>query len=428
MAYNLIVLKMTNQGDIISFYCHTPFLTICKNANSKWECYVISVKLYAIQRSLRFGALTSVGALFLFKKVRLLKGASKMKVLSLFDGISCGLLALSNCGVKVDMYLASEIEPNAIKVAQKNHPNIVEIGDISKISYKNGILYTPDRKYNIGQIDLVCGGSPCTNFSSIGYANGMSSGNIEISSLEQYLELKSQNAVFDGQSYLFWEYCRLLKEIKPAYFLLENVVMAKKWEEIITNSLGVLPIKINSSLVSAQNRPRLYWTNIKEVRQPKDKNIILDDILCENADTKDVSYCLTVQRCLPKLIAKYGYIPERFNAYNASEIKNKACTLSRGSMITSSCATLLFAKVEKGVHVVKDGVLNGRYKTFLVDGKYNIRKLNITEIERLQNLPDGYTDLPEISVQKRTEMIGNAWTVDIISHIFSYMGANENGN
>lgn len=360
--------------------------------------------------------------------VTLPKGASKMKVLSLFDGISCGLLALNKCGIKVDMYFASEIEPNAIKVAQSNNPIIVEIGDVSKISYKDGVLYTPDKSYNVGHIDLICGGSPCTNFSSIGYANGMSSGDTEILSLEQYLALKEQNVVFDGQSYLFWEYCRLLNEVKPDYFLLENVVMAKKWEEIITNSLGVVPIKINSSLLSAQNRPRLYWTNIKGVQQPEDKNIVLDDILCNNADTKDVSYCLTVQRCFPKLIAKYGYIPERFNAYNASELKNKACTLSRGSMITSSCATLLFVKVKNGVHTVNNGVLNGQYKTLLKDGQYNIRKLNLTEIERLQNLPDGYTDLPNISEQKRTEMIGNGWTVDVISHIFSYMGAKENGN
>jgi len=351
-----------------------------------------------------------------------------MKVLSLFDGIGCGLLALNKCGINVDTYFASEIEPNAIKVAQKNNPFIIEIGDISKISYKDGILYTPDQNYNIGKIDLICGGSPCTNFSSIGYANGMSSGETEIVSLEQYLKLKAQKVVFDGQSYLFWEYCRLLNEVKPDYFLLENVIMAKKWENVITNSVAVKPIKINSSLLSAQNRPRLYWTNIKGIKQPKDKNIVLDDILCSDANTKDVSYCLTVQRCFPKLIVKYGYIPERFNAYNASELKNKACTLSRGSMITSSCATLLFVKVENGVHTVKDGILDGKYKTLLKDGNYNIRKLNLTEIERLQNLPDDYTNLPNISEQKRTEMIGNAWTVDVISHIFSYMGAKNNGN
>jgi site-specific DNA-cytosine methylase len=125
---------------------------------------------------------------------------------------------------------------------------------------------------------------------------------------------------------------------------------------------------------------------------------------------------------------KYGYIPERFNAYNASEIKNKACALSRGSMITSSCATLLFTLTKDGVHTVKNGFLNEKYPIALKDGEYNIRKLNITEIERLQNLHDGYTNISGISDQKRTEMIGNAWTVNIIRHIFSYMEELHNGN
>ena len=343
-----------------------------------------------------------------------------MRVLSLFDGISCGMVALERAGIKVDKYEAYEIEENAIKVAVNNNPSVIEIGDVSKVSYKNGILYTCDNSYRVEHIDLLCGGSPCTNFSSIGYANGMITGDTEITSLRQYLDLKKKGAKFAGQSYLFWEYCRLLNEVKPDYFLLENVVMAKKWESIITNAVGVSPIKINSSLLSAQNRPRLYWTNIKGVEQPKDKKIRLDDILCENASTKDVTYCLTVQRSFRRLMKKYGYIPEKFNAYNASEIKDKACALSRGSMITSSCATLIFVKTANGVHAVKNGIMDGEYKTILKDGRYNIRKLNLTEIERLQNLPDGYTALPTVSEQKRTEMIGNAWTVDVVSHIFSY--------
>ena len=147
--------------------------------------------------------------------------------------------------------------------------------------------------------------------------------------------------------------------------------------------------------------------------------------MCDFADTKDVSYCLTVQRSFPKMIAKYGYIPEKFNAYNATKLKDKACALSRGSMVTSSCATLLFVKVKNGVHLVKNSFLNGIYKTKLKDGRYNIRKLNLTEIERLQNLPDGYTDLPNVSSQKRSEMIGNGWTVDVIEHIFSHMGVKD---
>lgn len=344
-----------------------------------------------------------------------------MVVLSLFDGIGCGLLALEKSGIKVDAYYASEIEQNAICVAQKNYPQIIEIGDVTKISYKDGVLYTPKKEYNIGHVDLLCGGSPCTNFSSIGYANGMVSGDTEILSLEQYLELKDQKVVFDGQSYLFWEYCRLLQEVKPTYFLLENVVMANKWEKVITEALGVQPIKINSSVVSAQNRPRLYWTNIKNVTLPKDRHITLDSILSDNSGSKDVSYCLTVKRSFPRLIKKYGYVPNRFNAYNATMITDKACALSRGSMITSSCATLLFVRQKNGYHTVENGYLNMEFPTKLKDGKYNLRKLSIVEIERLQNLPDDYTYLPGLVDSKRAAMIGNGWTVDVISHIFSAM-------
>ena len=225
-----------------------------------------------------------------------------MVVLSLFDGISCGRIALENIGIKIDKYYASEIEPNAIRVAKYNYPDTIEIGDVCKVVYEKGCLYTEKGNYDVGKIDLICAGSPCTNFSSIGYANGMTCGDIEVYSLEQYLELKQQGVEFDGQSYLFWEFVRILKEVNPRFFLLENVVMAKKWEKIITENVGVEPLYINSALLSAQNRPRLYWTNIKNITEPKDKGILLTDILDPNAEKRDVSYCLTVQRCFPKLI------------------------------------------------------------------------------------------------------------------------------
>lgn len=342
-------------------------------------------------------------------------------VLSLFDGMACGYVALKRANIPVTAYYASEIEPHAVSVALKNHPDIIELGDIREVQYKNGKLFTTAGIYEVGKIDLICGGSPCTNFSSIGYANGMTSGNVEILSLTQYLDLKTQGVTFDGQSYLFWEFCRLLREVNPAYFLLENVVMAKKWEQIITNALGIAPIRIDSALLSAQRRSRLYWTNIPGVRAPEDKHVELDDVLLPDASDKDVSYCLTVQRSFPRMMAKYGYIPARFNAYNAAEIKQKACTLSTGSMITSSCATLIFVPHINGVHRVKDGILNGQYPTPLPDGVYNIRKLELTEMERLQTLPDGYTYLDNIHPKRRSEMIGNGWTVDVIAHIFSFL-------
>ena len=344
-----------------------------------------------------------------------------MTVLSLFDGISCGRLALEKAGIPIDSYYASEIESNAIKVAKHNFPDTIEIGDICKVSYEDGILHAQNGAHDVGHIDLLIGGSPCTNFSSIGYANGMTSGNVEIKSLAQYLDLKNNNAVFEGQSYLFWEFVRLLNEIKPDYYLLENVVMAKKWEEIISSNIGVQPLRINSSLLSAQNRPRLYWTNIPNVIEPMDKGISLEKILSKDADESDVFHCLTVQRSFPRMMKKYGYIPERFNAYNASQIKDKGCALSRGSMVTSSCATLLFVKCKNGLHSVKNGILDGEYKTKLSDGKYNIRRLSLLECERLQTLPDNYTAVLGVSNQKRNEIIGNAWTVDVIAHIFSFL-------
>jgi DNA (cytosine-5)-methyltransferase 3A len=155
-----------------------------------------------------------------------------MNVLSLFDGLSCGQIALNRVGIKYDKYYSSEIDKHAIKVTQHNYPNTIQLGDVTKI-----------KGSDLPKIDLLFGGSPCQSFSSAGTRTG-----------------------FDGKSGLFWEYVRVLDEVKPTYFLLENVVMKKEWEKIITDVLGVEPIKINSSLVSAQNRVRLYWTNIPNVR------------------------------------------------------------------------------------------------------------------------------------------------------------------
>ena len=192
-----------------------------------------------------------------------------MNVLSLFDGISCGQIALERANIKVNKYYASEIYKNAIKVTMFNYPETIQLGDIRNIDTKK-----------LPKIDLLIGGSPCTNFSSSGKRNGMTTKDkIILDTLEKYLQLKEEYCDFDGFSYLFWEYVRILKEVQPKYFLLENVKMNPKWEHIITETLGVRPIEINSSLVSAQNRVRLYWTNIPNVNQPSDKNINLVDIL-----------------------------------------------------------------------------------------------------------------------------------------------------
>lgn len=211
-----------------------------------------------------------------------------MNVLSLFDGMSCGQQALERAGIKVDKYFASEIDKYAIQVTMANYPNTIQLGSVVNVY-----------GYDLPKIDLLIGGSPCQSFSFAGKRKGMATKDEqEILTLEHYLQLKEEGFEFEGQSYLFWEYMRLLNEVKPKYFLLENVMMGEKWEKILSKAIGVKPIMINSSLVSAQNRQRLYWTNIglepqglfgdleSIIQQPKDKQIFLKDILEEEVEQK----------------------------------------------------------------------------------------------------------------------------------------------
>lgn len=211
-----------------------------------------------------------------------------MNVLSLFDGMSCGQQALDRLGVKVDNYFASEIDKYAIQVTMANYPNTIQLGSVVNVD-----------GYSLPKIDLLLGGSPCQSFSFAGKRKGMSTKcETEILTLEHYLELKADGYEFEGQSYLFWEYMRLLNECKPTYFLLENVEMGEKWEKVLSKAIGVNGIHINSALVSAQNRKRIYWTNIglepsglfgdleSIIEQPKDRGILLKDILENEVDEK----------------------------------------------------------------------------------------------------------------------------------------------
>lgn len=345
-----------------------------------------------------------------------LKAQKGLTVLSLFDGISGGRAALDRLGIQINTYYASEIEQSAIKIAKHNYPSIVEIGDVSKIEYKDGKLVTEKGKFYAPKIDLILGGSPCTDFSTIGLCRGMITETEEITSLEKYISLKQEGVQFKGQSYLFWEYARLLKEIKPTYFLLENVVMHKKWLDLFNSTLGCEPILLNSSLVSAQNRKRYYWTNIP-FNGVTEKHITFDDILDDSADTKDISYSKTVQKGMGRLQQKYGYLPERFNSYNASIITDKAPALTKGNLLSSSCGVQMFVPVTNGVHTVKNGVLDKKYNVNLTDGKYNLRAMSLLEVERLQTLTDGYTKVEGISDAQRLNGIGNGWTIDIICEL-----------
>jgi DNA (cytosine-5)-methyltransferase 3A len=212
----------------------------------------------------------------------------KLNVLSLFDGMSCGQQALERCGIEIENYYASEIDKYAIQVTMANYPNTIQLGSVVGVD-----------GYKLPKIDLLIGGSPCQSFSFAGKRKGMATKcETEILTLEHYLELKAEGYEFEGQSYLFWEFMRLLNECKPKYFLLENVEMGEKWEKVLSKSIGVNGIHINSALVSAQNRKRIYWTNIgmqpgglfgdlvSIIEKPKDKGILLKDVLQDEVDYK----------------------------------------------------------------------------------------------------------------------------------------------
>jgi len=234
-----------------------------------------------------------------------------MKVLSLFDGISCGLLALKRAGIKVDRYYASEIKEHAIKCAKLNHPEIIEIGDVTKVHYSNGILHTEIGNFQT-EIDLIIGGSPCQDFSQAAYI--------------WHKEEKGQYGLDGDKSSLFYEYLRLKNEIKPKYFLLENVHMKKDSEKQLNEYMGVEGIHINSSLVSYQTRNRIYWSNIPNITIPKDRNISFQDY--KDSDEKRLEE------------AKVNKTPSRFRMWNngSGRTSQKSCA-NVTSSIKVGCLT-----------------------------------------------------------------------------------------
>jgi site-specific DNA-cytosine methylase len=276
----------------------------------------------------------------------------KINVLSLFDGMSCGQIALNKAGVEYENYFASEIEQAPIKVTQYNYPNTKQLGSVVNV-----------KGVDLPKIDLLFGGSPCQSFSNAGKGEG-----------------------FNGSSGLFWEYVRVLKEVKPTYFLLENVKMKKEWKDIISKELGVEPIEINSSLLSAQNRPRLYWTNIPNVDIPKDKGLLFKDVL--NSDYK-------FKPLTKWFFSKWGD-------------KQKIDTLKTINAEKSFCLTTNKSHSKN---------------YYLTPDKTMARMLERDEVERLQTIPNGYTNI--VSKTDAHKMIGNGWTVDVIAHIFSFLKGGE---
>ena len=319
-----------------------------------------------------------------------------MNVMSLFDGIGGCRIALDRCNIKVDKYYASEINKVSMGIARYNYKDIEEIGDVRNI---DGTSYK-------GKIDLLTFGSPCQNFSFSGKQNGATTkSGIEVVTLEQYLELKKDNFEFEGYSYLFWEAVRLLKEIEPKYFFMENVKMSKKWEQVITNTLGVAPICINSSLVSGQSRNRLYWTNIPNVTQPKDKGILIKDILEDTFSEKEVLSDFVLNR--------YKELPNC--GFAVGTTKPEFRTIGQRDYVygdNNKMACLVATDYKQPKQVLHNGV---------------VRKISPIEAERFQTLSDNYTkymlddnnSVKEVSNTKRFECIGNGWTIDVIVHIFN---------
>lgn len=321
-----------------------------------------------------------------------------MNILSLFDGMSCAQIALNRAGIPITKYYASEIDKYAITVTQANYPNTIQLGSIVNV-----------KADQLPKIDLLIGGSPCQGFSVAGKKLNFN----------------------DERSRLFFEFVRLLNEVKPTYFLLENVKMKSEWVDIISNFLGVGPIEINSALVSAQNRKRLYWTNIPNITQPKDKGILLKDIIEEGVVDRDKSYC--IDACYSRVGDLGSYLnrsrrqlvfnsPVAFTERRTEEAKQiRREHQAMGKDFSPRRAKELIAR--------EDGKMNCLTATYsekehsLIDEQFNYRKLTSLECERLQTVPDHYT--AHVSNSQRYKMLGNGFTVDVIAHILSFMNKSK---
>lgn len=381
-----------------------------------------------------------------------------IKVLSLFDGIACARVALERAGIPVEEYYSSEIDKYAETIAHHNWPDITSLRDIKNFRYEKGFFVDKvGLKINAGKIDLMIGGSPCQDLS---------------------IAKTNRKGLAGERSGLFYEYLRLLKEVRPKYFILENVAsMPKEAKETITKELGVEPILINAALVSAQNRKRLFWTNIPGVCQPVDRQIFLKDILEEdvgeeyyvtgktlesiknwnnaqagrirNTDGKSV----TLQAGGGGTGAKTGlYIVQRARGKNnGNKHFEKSPTLTSNAFAQNNHVVALTetrtekAKELRKAHMKKYGedfsprrekelvprkdekantITTGQSRESLILENQSVRKLTPTECERLQGVPDGYTYAGGVSNTQRYKALGNAFNVDVIAHILSFLPKN----
>ncbi len=317
-----------------------------------------------------------------------------MNILSLFDGISCGQIALERANIKIDKYYASEIDGNAIKVTKHNYPNTIHIGSVNDIDFNN-----------YQDIDILIGGSPCQDLSRC---------NLENKGLE------------GERSKLFFKYIEALKITKPKYYVFENVgSMTNENMETISEYFGHKPICINSNLVSPQSRERYYWTNIPNVIPPMDKNILVKDIIKKTVPEK---YYLKMD---------YAYVPKETKHNSKSGLqfvcgiisKKKWLDDGKGNSRNFSQGNRVYSINGKSCTInANAGGLGGKSGLYyLEDGnefsKSNIRRLTPLETERLQTIPDNYTDI--INETNRYKCIGNGWTVDVIAHILSFINGFE---
>ena len=426
--------------------------------------------------------------------------AIEVVVVSLFDGLSGGRIALSRSPhIKVLRYYSSEVDKYAIQVANKNYPQDTpyRLGDVTKI---DGIALKKQISEEFPNVPiLLIGGSPCQGFSLAGKLKGSSTkSGIDVISLPQYLELKEQEFEFDGQSYLFWEYIRLAYELEVNYYLLENVKVTSKWLPMFNEAMGVEPILINSSLISAQNRQRYYWTNIPNITQPKDRGIILKDILepikihydsepaivleatkkgfievqpgdcvdlaqpnsktrrgrsmkeksnclltsnefhqyigrpCELRDFKPSSLChhiadatdISGNDSIKRVYADSGKSPTLTTMQGGHREPKVLLNESADKEGRAYCLTASYsgAVAWNSIEKKQRTMVPVKESTEPNPNTYNnvyYRKLTPLECERLQTLPDNYTDC--VSNSQRYKMIGNGWTIDVIVHILSYL-------
>ena len=306
-----------------------------------------------------------------------------MNVLSLFDGISCGLVALKRNQIPIQNYYACEIDKHAIKVSKHNHPEIQHLGSV--------VGLVPPKN-----IDLLIGGSPCQDLS---------------------IAKKGRKGLDGERSGLFYEYVRILKESKPKYFILENVnSMSKESKAKITEIMGVEPIMINAALVSAQSRKRLFWTNIPVTQLPEDKGILLKDILQPDAEIDERMTSNGKAFCLDASYFKGSSVEHSIKRKNRTMVK-LGYVGKGGSNNQGGQALRVYSPEGKSVTLGSSGA--GLIKIGLYEIKENIRKLTPIECERLQGLPDNYTE--GISNTQRYKCLGNAFNVDVILHILKYI-------